>query len=74
MIQWMSINTSGPDPNIFICVQSNCNVLRAAVALFQRAGNCGENNIHEKTVHCILISTSCVYCKQIKELLLTNLF
>lgn len=74
MIQWMSINTSGPVPNILIRVQSDSNVLRGAVALFQGAGNCGVNNIHEKTVDCTLISISCVYCKQIKELLLTNLF
>lgn len=68
-MQWKSINSSGPNPNIFICVQLNRDVRRAAVAPFQG----GENHSHEMTVHCTLISISCVYCKQIKEQLLTGL-
>lgn len=34
----------------------------------------GKNNILEKTVQCTVISISCVYRKQIKDLLLTNPF
>lgn len=68
------INTCGPDHDSF-CFSRVKTVLRAVMALVQGPGYCGgkKNNIHEKILHCTLIPISCVYCKQINELLLALL-